>query len=62
MSDFIEEMEDYVDELIEKIGNKMKDVNKSARKCVEMQLEGVSLATDQLMANLQGGRRRSRHS
>ena len=44
MSDFIEERENYVDELIEEINNKMKDVNRSARKCVEMELEGVNLA------------------
>ena len=44
MSDFIEKREQYVDDLIDKIDNKMKDVNKSAKKCAEMKLEEINLA------------------
>ena len=44
MSDFIEERENYVHDLIDKIDNKMRDMNKSAKKCVEMKLEEINLA------------------
>ena len=44
MSDFIEERENYVDDLIDKIDNKMRDVNKSTKKCEEMKLEEINLA------------------
>ena len=41
MSDFIMEREKYVDELIDRITARMKDVNKSAKKCIEMKLEEI---------------------
>ena len=36
MSDFIEERENYVDDLIDEIDNKMRDVKKRAKKCIEI--------------------------
>ena len=44
MSDFIMEREKYVDELIDRITARMKDVNRSAKKCIEMKLEEINLA------------------
>ena len=44
MSDFIEERENYGDHLIDEIDNKMRDVKKSAKKCIEMKLEEINIA------------------
>ena len=44
MSDFIMEREKYVDELIDKITDKMIEVNRSKKKCIEMKLEEINLA------------------
>ena len=44
MSDVITKREKYVDELIDKITDRMKEVNRSAKKCIEMRLEEINLA------------------
>ena len=47
MSDFIMEREKYLDDLIDRINIRWEDVNRRARRCVELNLEEISLVLGQ---------------
>ena len=47
MSDFIMEREKYLDDLIDRINIRWEDVNRRARRCVELNLEEINLVLGQ---------------